>query len=102
MNAMAPSLDVMGNANPGFMAVLKIHHGPVFHRALLPNSNGFKFLGIRPDGTTVPGETYLDTTDPNFHHYRIRFPSNPELGIRDICAWKRVESSTNSTRPLYK
>lgn len=58
------SLDSTGNALAGFIAILKLHHGPVFHRALLPNSNGFQFLGIRPDGTTVPGETYFDTADP--------------------------------------
>lgn len=93
MNAVAPSLDERGNANAGFMAVLKLHHGPVFHRALLPNSKDFKFLGIRPDGSTIPGEVYFD------EWHRVRFPSNPELGIRDICAWKHLPKSTKTKEP---
>mgnify|MGYP003618371788 CR=1 FL=1 len=99
MNAVAPSLDERGNANVGFMAVLKLHHGPVFHRALLPNSEGFQFLGIRPDGSTIPGEVRLSTEDPNFQYYRVRFPSNPELGIRDICAWKHLPKSSKTKEP---
>lgn len=97
MNAVAPSLDAFGSANPGFVAVLKLHHGPVHHRATLPNAKGFQFLGIRPDGSTVPGEIYLDTEDPHFHYHRVRFPANPELGIRDICAWKHLAKKGTTT-----
>lgn len=79
-----PSFDERGNALPRYMAVLRLHHGPVFHRAMLPNSEGFQFVGIRPDGSTIPGEVYKDSDEM----HRVRFPSNPELGIQDICAWK--------------
>lgn len=86
----APSLDERGNANPGYMALLKLHHGPVYHRALLPNCEEFQFIGIRPDGSTIPGVVVLDV------YHRVHFPSNPELGIRDICAWKHVPQATKT------
>lgn len=88
----APSFDERGNAHPGYMAVLRLHHGPVFHRALLPNSEGFQFIGIRPDGSTIPGVVVLND------YHRVHFPSNPELGIRDICAWKHCPKTTTSNK----
>lgn len=73
-----------------FASSLQTPSGPCYPRSWLYNQEGFEFLGVLADGSTVPGIVRKDFA--GFHH--AEFPSRPELRFQDFAGWRKIVPST--------